>query len=97
MDNCKALSCCFKVAFGFLSFQKRVLQIVMWVRILELHPEYYNRWFLWKVGNIVGKTLKVDLQTLTKKKDQFVMKRVKFARIYIEMDMQKQLIPMMII
>ncbi|XP_027178983.1 uncharacterized protein LOC113777945 [Coffea eugenioides] len=48
--------------------------------------EYYVEDFLMKVGNIVGKAVKVDSQTLE-------VTRGKYARICVEVDLKKPLIP----
>ena len=38
-------------------------KIAIWVRILGLHLEYYNKIFLSCIGKIVGRTSKVNMQT----------------------------------
>ncbi|XP_027060922.2 uncharacterized protein [Coffea arabica] len=57
-----------------------------WVRLPELPIEYYVEEFLMKVGNVVGKAVKVDNQTLE-------VARGKCARICVEVDLKKPLTP----
>ncbi|KAL4389891.1 hypothetical protein AHAS_Ahas03G0090400 [Arachis hypogaea] len=58
--------------------------IAAWVRLPGLPIEYYNRTILEKIGNIIGRTLKVDSNTAE-------VSREKFARICVEVDLEKPL------
>lgn len=52
--------------------------------------------FLWKVGNSVGKTLKVDLHTIRENHhggEMFITEKGKFARISVELNLNKKLVP----
>ncbi|XP_019167843.1 PREDICTED: uncharacterized protein LOC109163549 [Ipomoea nil] len=60
-------------------------KVLVWVRIPCLPAEYYNIIFLRKLGNKVGRTLRVDQATS-------MVSRGKFARICIEVDITKPLI-----
>lgn len=44
----------------FKPFNEDVRKQAVWVRIPELPVEYYEKHTLWEVGNIIGRTLKVD-------------------------------------
>lgn len=51
--------------------------------------------FLWRVGNSVGRTLKVDntIREAWEGKGDFTTIRGRFARICIEVDLMKKLVP----
>lgn len=71
----------------------------VWVRIPKLPIEYYEKHLLWEVGNEIGRTLKVDEHTLNEKRKKgkagmFLTERGQFARICVEIDLQKTLVPM---
>ena len=70
----------------FRPAQEDVKTTLAWVRLSGLPIEYYVEDFLVKVGNIVGKVVKVDSQTLE-------VTRGKYARICVEVDLKKPLIP----
>ncbi|XP_019198959.1 PREDICTED: uncharacterized protein LOC109192712 [Ipomoea nil] len=59
--------------------------ILVWVRIPILPVEYYNFIFLRKLGNRIGRTVRVDQATS-------LVSRGKFVRICVEVDMRKPLI-----
>uniref|UniRef100_A0A6N2N999 DUF4283 domain-containing protein n=1 Tax=Salix viminalis TaxID=40686 RepID=A0A6N2N999_SALVM len=52
-------------------------KVAVWVRLPDLALEYYDSSILWKIGNKIGKTLKVDRTTS-------VGTRGNFARICVE-------------
>ena len=52
---------------------------------------------MWRVGNLVGKTLKVDMYTLKGQEDQALIERGRFACICVEANLSKQLIPRVMI
>ena len=58
--------------------------MAVWIRLPGLAIEYYDRQILGKIGNLVGKTLKVDVNTA-------VQSRGKFARLCVEIDLSKPL------
>ena len=39
-------------------FDEEFRRLQVWVRIPGPHLEYYNRRFLWRLGNIIGRPLK---------------------------------------
>ncbi|XP_028769767.1 uncharacterized protein LOC114727234 [Neltuma alba] len=63
--------------------QKR---IAAWIRIPDLPVKLYNVESLWQLGNLVGRTLKIDRTTAFSEKGGF-------ARICVEVDLEKPLLP----
>ncbi|KAJ1377413.1 Ribonuclease H-like superfamily [Sesbania bispinosa] len=79
----------------FFPFEDKLQRVVVWIRIPGLPVEYYDRKILWRIGNTVGHTIKIDLNTLREKVSglgELVTDRAKFARICVEVDLQKVLI-----
>lgn len=62
-------------------------KVVVWVRLRELPIEYYDMDFLHFVGDRIRCTIKVDKNTMA-------IKRGKYARICVEIDLDKPLLPM---
>lgn len=59
----------------------------MLVRIPDLPIKYYDLETLWEIGDIIGKTLCIDSNTLreaTMFVDKTLMDRAQLARIYVE-------------
>lgn len=63
-----------------------IRNLVVWVRIPNLPIELCNATFLWRVGSTIGTMLKVDMLTS-------VNLRARFARICVEIDLCKMLVP----
>ncbi|OMP01262.1 hypothetical protein CCACVL1_03127 [Corchorus capsularis] len=57
-----------------------------WVRFPELPTEYYDERFLLALGNTIGRAIKVDKTT-------HFASRGKFARVCVEIDLNKKLVP----
>src|ERR1044072_9006190 len=70
----------------FLSTAKAVHKIAVWIRIPDLPIELYNSKFLGRVGANLGKLLRIDRLTS-------IHSRGKFARICVEIDLNKKLVP----
>ncbi|KAL4364885.1 hypothetical protein AHAS_Ahas07G0050800 [Arachis hypogaea] len=70
----------------FLSSESAVRKIAAWIRIPNLPIELYNHHFLWRVGSTIGNMLKIDKTTS-------IQSRGKFARICVEIDLSKKLVP----
>jgi len=62
----------------------------LWVRLNELPIEYYHAEALHHIGSSIGKVLRVDTFTATKS-------RGRFARLCIQVDMEKPLITTVLI
>lgn len=75
---------------NFLKRAKKELKIAVWVRIPELPLELYNDMFLTRVGSTLGHMLKVDRLTS-------IHSRGQFARICVEVDLAKPLIPQVMV
>ncbi|RYR02095.1 hypothetical protein Ahy_B06g080927 isoform B [Arachis hypogaea] len=70
----------------FLEYEKSVRKIVAWIRIPNLPIELCNSYFLWRVGAAIGTILKIDRATSIHSKGRF-------ARICVEIDLTKKLVP----
>ncbi|KAH7528625.1 hypothetical protein FEM48_Zijuj05G0092000 [Ziziphus jujuba var. spinosa] len=68
----------------------RIRRMVIWVRLPYLSFEYYNRSILTQIGNLFGRTLKINNTTE-------MANRGKFARLCVEMDISKPLVPKLVI
>ncbi|KAJ1427426.1 hypothetical protein SESBI_09679 [Sesbania bispinosa] len=44
-------------------------RVAVWIRIPGLAIEFYDRRVLWRIGNVLGKTVKIDANTLREKAD----------------------------
>lgn len=65
-------------------------RVAVWVRIPELPLELYNDKFLWSVGARLGTLLKIDHLTS-------IHSRGQFARICVEIDLSKKLVPSILV
>lgn len=95
---------CITLSFGarwrpkFDPYDNSVGRLAIWARIPNLPIEYYERHFLWKVGSHIGKTLRVDPNTIREaiaEKENFQedeVKRGRYARICVEIDFRKKLV-----
>ncbi|KAJ1378330.1 Zinc finger, CCHC-type [Sesbania bispinosa] len=79
----------------FSPYEDDLRRVAVWVRVPGLPIEYYDKRVLWRIGNVLGKTVKVDANTLSEKGNingDFSTERAKFARICIEVDLNRILI-----
>ena len=76
----------------FDPFNEEFKKLAIWVRVLRLPLEYYNKCFLLKLGNSIGRSLKVDMHMLMEQENHVATDRGKFARLCVEIDLWKQLI-----
>ncbi|CAN1181310.1 hypothetical protein LINPERPRIM_LOCUS6176, partial [Linum perenne] len=65
-------------------------KLVAWVRFPHLPIHFYHGQFLTSLGNLVGRMVKIDLNTQT-------VELGKFARITIEIDLDEPLSPIMLL
>ena len=70
----------------FLTSESAVKKIAAWVRILNLPIELYNHRFLWRIRSAIGTMLKIDRATS-------IHSRGRFARICVEIDLTRKLVP----
>lgn len=64
----------------------KIEKTVVWVRFPGLPLEYYDKDVIFKIGNGIGQTIKVDLTTEH-------VTRGRFVRICVEIDTSKPLVP----
>ncbi|CAI0418829.1 unnamed protein product [Linum tenue] len=60
--------------------------MIVWVHLPELKIHFYHKEVLTTLGNLIGRTIKLDYHTLTQQ-------RAKFARLAVEVDVSKPLVP----
>ncbi|KAG5245718.1 receptor protein [Salix suchowensis] len=70
---------------NFDPFEATIDKVAVWVHLPELALEYYDTTVLWKIGDKIGKTLKIDRTTS-------VGMRGNFARLCVEVDLTKPLL-----
>lgn len=63
---------------------------MVWVRFPELPLELFDEEVLYAMGNTIGRTIKVDAMTLA-------TARGKYARVCVELDLAKPLVPFLMI
>ncbi|KAJ1435401.1 hypothetical protein SESBI_04906 [Sesbania bispinosa] len=77
------------------SLRDELRRVAVWIRVPGLPMEFYDKTILWRIGNTIGKTVRVDANTLKPREGtwgQTTTERGKFARLCIEIDLQKNLI-----
>ncbi|XP_061359053.1 uncharacterized protein LOC133303193 [Gastrolobium bilobum] len=79
----------------FDPYDDSVKKLAVWVRIPRLPIELYTIRHLWRIGNIFGRTLKVDRNSLRKSElgDDVITVRARFARICVEVDLRRTFLP----
>ncbi|KAI9089145.1 hypothetical protein K1719_029424 [Acacia pycnantha] len=65
---------------------ERIESLVAWVRFPELPTPLFDKKFLLNLGNAIGKAIRLDIHTAQRT-------RGKFARMCVELDLTKPLIP----
>lgn len=63
----------------------KITSLPVWVRFSWLPVEYYTEEWLWKAGNTIGQTIKIDNTTLA-------TSRGRFAQICVEIKLDKPLV-----
>ncbi|CAI0557987.1 unnamed protein product [Linum tenue] len=61
-------------------------KMIVWVQFPTLKIHFYHKEILTSLGNLLGRTIRLDFHTLT-------LQRAKFARIAVEVDLSKPLVP----
>ncbi|CAL1405733.1 unnamed protein product [Linum trigynum] len=69
---------------SFRTADKPHKSVVAWIQLSELPIHFYHREVLFALGNLIGRTVKLDYHT-------DYMERGKFARIAVKLDMTKPL------
>lgn len=73
-----------KLRAGFLPTTEAITRMAVWIRISSIQMEYSNVWVMKMISNILGKLLKININTNSHS-------RGKFARIFVEIDLTKPL------
>ncbi|CAI0555433.1 unnamed protein product [Linum tenue] len=60
--------------------------MIVWLQLPGLPIHFYHKEVLISIGNLVGRTIKLDYHTLNQQ-------RAKFARLAVEIDLEKPLVP----
>ncbi|CAI0451602.1 unnamed protein product [Linum tenue] len=60
--------------------------MIVWVQLPALKIHFYHKEVLMTLGNLIGRTIKLDYHTLKQE-------RAKFARLAVEVDISKALVP----
>ncbi|CAI0427373.1 unnamed protein product [Linum tenue] len=60
--------------------------MIVWLQLPGLPIHLYHKEVLTSIGNLIGRTIKLDYHTLNQR-------RAKFARLAVEIDLGKPLIP----
>ncbi|KAI9071350.1 hypothetical protein K1719_046695 [Acacia pycnantha] len=71
---------------GFNPRKEKIDKIAAWVCFPEIEAELFDKFFLYNLANSIGKVLKLDLHTASRGRN-------KFARVCIELDLTKPLVP----
>ncbi|XVF34102.1 hypothetical protein REPUB_Repub18cG0028400 [Reevesia pubescens] len=71
---------------GFRSEEATINSVAAWIRFPGIPLEYYDNEIINKIGYIIGKTLMIDRTTL-------VASRGRYARMCMEVDITKPLVP----
>ncbi|KAI5317022.1 hypothetical protein L3X38_036729 [Prunus dulcis] len=74
----------------FNAKEERVTHMTAWIRINGLNVEYFLTDVMMKIGNLIGTIVKVDAHTMGQA-------RGKFARLCVELDLSKPLIPFIVV
>ncbi|KAI5352205.1 hypothetical protein L3X38_005096 [Prunus dulcis] len=69
---------------GFCPATAHITRMAAWIRVSAIQLECFDVWALKRIGNLLGKLLKIDALTTSQN-------RGKFARLCIELDMTKPL------
>lgn len=68
----------------FDPYENPISKLAVWARLLGLPMDYYDRKYIQTIGNCMGRTLQVDINTASHQ-------RGKFTRIYVEINLEKPL------
>ncbi|XP_028800899.1 uncharacterized protein LOC114756151 [Neltuma alba] len=78
---------------NFNPYCNKVRKVAIWVRVPMLPMHCYSEECMWELGNLIGKALKVDMNTLAQSinNGNHTVERGKFARVSVEVDLNKKL------
>ncbi|CAL2266824.1 unnamed protein product [Prunus armeniaca] len=69
---------------GFCPATAHITRMAVWLRVSAIQVECFDVWSLKRVGNLLGKLLKIDSLTTAQN-------RGKFAQLFVELDLTKPL------
>ncbi|CAL9031736.1 unnamed protein product [Prunus brigantina] len=69
---------------GFCPSTASITRMAVWIRVSAIQLECFDVWALKRIGNLLGKLLKIDAHTTSQN-------RGKFARLCVELDLTKPL------
>lgn len=69
----------------FATSSEIISSTLTWIRIPKLHVEFFKECFLMRIGNMLGKAIKVGLTTMKAGRGQY-------ARICVDVDLRKPLV-----
>ncbi|KAK4276359.1 hypothetical protein QN277_019316 [Acacia crassicarpa] len=82
----------------FNPYQNPLGRVATWVRIPDVPLQCYNKHCISRIGDRIGRTLRVDMNTFQDDHESAPkIQRGRFVRICVELDLQKKLIPKVII
>lgn len=76
---------------NFNPYCNKVRKVAIWIRVPTLPMHCYSEECMYELGNMIGRTLKVDMNTLAQCQNNTSVERGKFARVSVEIDLNKQL------
>lgn len=75
----------------FIPSTSEVGRVAIWVRIPDFPVEYYGKHFLWRIGESLGKMIKIDEHSMRSSVNE-ATGRGSFARLCVEVDLRKSLV-----
>ncbi|KAK4279903.1 hypothetical protein QN277_011605 [Acacia crassicarpa] len=82
----------------FNPYENALGRVATWVRIPDVPMHLYNKHCISRLGDRIGRTLKVDMNTLQDCQNASPkIQRGKFVRICVELNLQKKLVPKVIV
>lgn len=71
-------------------------KVAVWIRIPDFPVEYYGKTFLWRIGESLGRMVKIDVHSMRSDQEGGLLQggtgRGSFARICVEVDLRKTLV-----
>ncbi|XP_057418503.1 uncharacterized protein LOC130712715 [Lotus japonicus] len=71
-------------------------KVAVWIRIPDFPVEYYGKHFLWRIGESIGRMIKIDAHSIRREHEDGTVVggsgRGSFVRLCVEVDLRKTLI-----
>ncbi|XP_028763183.1 uncharacterized protein LOC114721522 [Neltuma alba] len=72
-------------------------RMILWVRIPNIPMHGYNKHFLHRLGDRIGRTVRVDMNTVQEvARADSELERGRYAKVCVELDLQQKLVPRVI-